>query len=163
MSLSDIKKKKSEKGFTIVELLIVIVVIGILAAIVIVAYNGVTQRANATAAKSNANSVKKVAEAYNAQCPDGTTCTGSGFPTLANLNLFSSATGSTAKLPNGLTLTNTTVLSSSHADGKTIIYKEKSTTGACIGYWDATGAGAIAWLYIGDAATGGNANPATCA
>jgi prepilin-type N-terminal cleavage/methylation domain-containing protein len=36
-------------GFTIVELLIVIVVIGILAAIVIVAYNGIQNSANATA------------------------------------------------------------------------------------------------------------------
>lgn len=37
--------RKSTSGFTIVELLIVIVVIGILAAIVIVAYNGIQQRA----------------------------------------------------------------------------------------------------------------------
>lgn len=38
-------KNKQNSGFTIVELLIVIVVIGILAAITIVAYNGVQQRA----------------------------------------------------------------------------------------------------------------------
>lgn len=37
-------RRKKTVGFTIVELLIVIVVIGILAAIVIVAYQGVTQR-----------------------------------------------------------------------------------------------------------------------
>ncbi len=37
---------QKQKGFTIVELLIVIVVIGILAAITIVAYNGVQTRAN---------------------------------------------------------------------------------------------------------------------
>lgn len=41
------------KGFTIVELLIVIVVIGILAAITIVAYNGVQGRANDTAVQSD--------------------------------------------------------------------------------------------------------------
>ena len=34
-----------QKGFTIVELLIVIVVIGILAAITVVAYNGIQERA----------------------------------------------------------------------------------------------------------------------
>ena len=39
---------KTKSGFTIVELLIVIVVIAILAAITIVAYNGIQQRANNT-------------------------------------------------------------------------------------------------------------------
>lgn len=38
--------RHKQKGFTIVELLIVIVVIGILAAITIVAYNGIQSRAN---------------------------------------------------------------------------------------------------------------------
>ncbi len=41
------------RGFTIVELLIVIVVIGILAAITIVAYNGITQRAHVVTLQSD--------------------------------------------------------------------------------------------------------------
>ena len=40
-------------GFTIVELLIVIVIIGILAAITIVAYNGIQQRAQAATVQSD--------------------------------------------------------------------------------------------------------------
>ncbi|MDT4867500.1 type II secretion system protein G [compost metagenome] len=46
MKILSLKQKQS--GFTIVELLIVIVVIGILAAITVVAYNGIQQRARDT-------------------------------------------------------------------------------------------------------------------
>lgn len=55
----------NQKGFTIVELLIVIVVIAILAAISIVAYTGIQNNARASAAQSAAASVRDVAEAYN--------------------------------------------------------------------------------------------------
>lgn len=49
---STVTSSRSALGFTIVELLIVIVVIGILVAISIVAYTGITQTAQASAAKS---------------------------------------------------------------------------------------------------------------
>lgn len=55
-----------QHGFTIVELLIVIVVIGILAAIVIVAYNGVTSRASDNAVKSDLVNLAKEMEVYKA-------------------------------------------------------------------------------------------------
>lgn len=53
--------RKSTSGFTIVELLIVIVIIGILAAIVIVAYNGIQQRAMVTLMTSD---LKNAASAF---------------------------------------------------------------------------------------------------
>ncbi|MFZ3009917.1 MAG: type II secretion system protein [Candidatus Microsaccharimonas sp.] len=56
------KAGKQHYGFTIVELLIVIVVIGILATITIVAYNGITNRANISAsASAAAQGAKKIA------------------------------------------------------------------------------------------------------
>ena len=58
-------KKTTAKGFTIVELLIVIVVMGILATIVIVTYQGVQDKANTTKNQSNAKEVLAKAEAYN--------------------------------------------------------------------------------------------------
>lgn len=51
-------------GFTIVELLIVVVVIAILAAITIVSYNGITQRANAASAQSAAQQAMEKLAAY---------------------------------------------------------------------------------------------------
>lgn len=57
---------KKQTGFTIVELLIVIVVIGILAAITIVAYNGVQGRANDTAIQSDLQNISKKLELYKA-------------------------------------------------------------------------------------------------
>lgn len=50
-------KNKNRTGFTIVELLIVIVVIGILAAITIVAYNGVQNKANDTAIQADLKNI----------------------------------------------------------------------------------------------------------
>lgn len=53
-----------KQGFTLVELLIVIVIIGILAAISIVAYDGVQQRAKNTAIINAASQSLKAIEAY---------------------------------------------------------------------------------------------------
>ena len=65
MTLNNIKSMRKDSGFTIVELLIVIVVIAILAAITIVAYNGIQNRAKQSSAQSLANAIVKKGEAYN--------------------------------------------------------------------------------------------------
>jgi prepilin-type N-terminal cleavage/methylation domain-containing protein len=56
--------RSTGKGFTIVELLIVVVVIAILAAITIVSYNGITKEAERSRAQSTASAFAKQAEMY---------------------------------------------------------------------------------------------------
>jgi prepilin-type N-terminal cleavage/methylation domain-containing protein len=65
-------KRQQQKGFTIVELLIVVVVIAILAAITIVSYNGIKVRAqNAATTQAIADTYKSVAlfDAENGRFP----------------------------------------------------------------------------------------------
>jgi prepilin-type N-terminal cleavage/methylation domain-containing protein len=73
----------NSKGFTIVELLIVIVVIGILAAITIVAYNGVQQRARNTQVNAGVDTYYKALRSYhavNGSYPTTAGCLGDGYP-----------------------------------------------------------------------------------
>lgn len=78
--------KKNSYGFTIVELLIVIVVIGILAAVTTVTYNGVQNRALNAARYQEVKTWHNMLQAYVTQegrlppVPDGNYCLGTGFP-----------------------------------------------------------------------------------
>lgn len=79
-------------GFTLVELIITIVVIGILAAIIIVSYNGIQTRATNTARVTEVRKYADMITLYQATfrkspaspdvsgIPTGTYCLGTGFP-----------------------------------------------------------------------------------
>ena len=69
----------TQRGFTIVELLIVIVVIAILAAITIVAYNGIQQRARDTDRKSDITALVKAMSVWSVQTGNTPMQTGAGY------------------------------------------------------------------------------------
>lgn len=69
---------RKQQGFTIVELLIVIVVIGILAALVITTFTGIQQKARNTERETDIKAIHGQVEAYYAQ--------NGRYPTLANMN-----------------------------------------------------------------------------
>ena len=142
--------QKRERGFTIIELLIVIVIIAILAAITIVAYNGVTNKANNSTAQGNASSVRSVAEAFNAD--------NGNYPALSDITSYSGST----KLPSGLTLygsnTSTNDVTSSNGTNTVYFAANSGKTGDCIGWYGyttgTTGPTNPQWVYAGSATNG---------
>lgn len=87
---------RTNRGFTIVELLIVILVIGILAAITLAAFNGVQRKARDSDRKTDISAIKKALELYyvdNGTYPSSTgsttinaSWTTSADPSWANLS-----------------------------------------------------------------------------
>lgn len=73
---------RRQRGFTIVELLIVIVVIGILAAITVVAYSGIQDRGNNAKRKADLAAMAKSLELYYVDNGRYPTVVGPGAPTV---------------------------------------------------------------------------------
>ena len=134
--------KIKQSGFTIVELLIVIVVIAILAAISIVAYNGIQNRGKQSAAQSLANSIVKKAEAYNtieSSYPASATGFGTGAGTAGN--------------PQEAKLDDTTKVSAAVPTDEKVVQYLKCTTGAQVGWFDSTKtSNKITYIGLGGAA-----------
>ena len=76
--------KTKQQGFTIVELLIVIVVIGILAALVITTFTGIQQKARNTERTTDIKAIHGQLEAYQAQYAH--------YPSVADMNNTTTST-----------------------------------------------------------------------
>ncbi len=87
LNVTMLRRQKRKNGFTIVELLIVIVVIGILAAIVIVGYNGVTKNARRVTVQADVANNQSIIEQANA--------TGGGYPATATAAGIKTTPGNT--------------------------------------------------------------------
>ena len=77
-----------QKGFSLIELLVVVAIIGILAAVGVVAYNGYTKAAKANVVKANHKTVVNFIAASIAKCEIGEELTLQPYP---NKNLCNTA------------------------------------------------------------------------
>lgn len=149
------------RGFTIVELLIVIVIIGILAAITIVAYNGITSKASLQKSVTAANSVRDVAENYsieNGKYPAITSQIITGTPSTrlpSNITIGKGGgVGGTTYAGVALALAATTTTTSITTPSFLLTGTAAIPTGGVIFYWDptiSTPAVSSTYLYYGSA------------
>jgi general secretion pathway protein G len=66
-TITEVKTTKRDKGFTLVELLIVIVILGVLATVTVFAVRGISGRGESTACKTDLRTVQVATEAHFAE------------------------------------------------------------------------------------------------
>lgn len=157
--------RKTINGFTIVELLIVIVVIAILAAISIVAYNGIQERARFAAMRSDLSSLNKAIQLYYADkgsypvTPPGTTggpCDGATVGWCG----WDQATGDNfipGLVPNYISAT--PQLPASNVNNSTYLYRSDGTNYKLIRYNGGSGLSASEQAAMADLRTTDCSNP----
>lgn len=126
--LSRLRQGRVRAGFTIVELLIVVVVIAILAAITLVAYNGITANARESALKADLNTTAKKVGIAQAETGSYPSSKPSGLPDSIQYSQTNSGQGFCA---------------TASKDGKAFHITETGTiqSGACSGHTIAGGGG----------------------
>jgi len=134
----EIFMKKMQQGFTLIELMIVVAIIGILAAIALPAYQDYTKRSHVTEGLSLAGAAKaSVTEFYSSK----------GYMPAVNTS---------AGLANAVSITGNAVTQVAVAGGViTITYNAKVDNGKTLSLSPVTGAGGVQWV-CGSAAGGGS-------
>ena len=136
-------RKQVQKGFTLIELMIVVAIIGILAAVALPAYQDYTIRARVTEGLTQASQAKTTV-AENISNAGGTIGTGA----CSGVNTFTSAVGKVASLACAdSTGVITVTMDSTSAAGVVITLTPSSSSGASATTWTCT-TGASSAKYV---------------
>jgi type IV pilus assembly protein PilA len=146
-------RKAAQKGFTLIELMIVVAIIGILAAVAIPQYQDYVVRSKLAASTTTVDSIKgAMSEGFQA---NGTFPTGAQL-TAAGINIIP-ATGTTLAVTGGatgsITLTYTTALGTSVPANSSITWNANPAQGDTIIRWVATSTGFSAGSAAADYVT----------
>lgn len=120
-----LNRKNNQKGFTLVELMVVVVIIGVLAAIAVPVYNGATDKATIAAVQANARTVNGAIQVYlsvNSSYPASTDA--AALITLLTGNTLGGPyLKSAISLPTGATQAYDSATGTYSITYKTIVYK----------------------------------------
>lgn len=146
---------KNKKGFTLVELMIVITVIAILATIAVVSFTRVQKQARDTKRKAEIKSLQTALQAYFTEKNTYPVKTSATSASAGLTGLTPSYISSLPAAPQGTTGTNTAYMYVSDSDG----YKYA----LCVDLESAQGGGNMMWKVDTNNAAGREVSDATCA